>query len=58
MVQAIALYEGAGFRAIPAYYDTPIAGTIFLGRSLERARESREASCRIGPGKLCGGAVI
>lgn len=34
MAQAIALYRKAGFEPIEAYYDTPVAGTRFLGRSL------------------------
>jgi ribosomal protein S18 acetylase RimI-like enzyme len=34
MVEAIALYRKAGFTPIEAYYDTPVAGTMFLGRSL------------------------
>jgi ribosomal protein S18 acetylase RimI-like enzyme len=34
MVEAIALYRKAGFVPIEPYYDTPLAGTIFLGRSL------------------------
>jgi hypothetical protein len=34
MAEAIALYRQAGFRPIKPYYDTPIGGTIFLGRSL------------------------
>ncbi len=34
MVEAIALYRKAGFMPIQPYYDTPLAGTIFLGRSL------------------------
>jgi GNAT superfamily N-acetyltransferase len=36
MAEAIALYEKAGFRPIEPYYDTPLAGTIFLGRLLAR----------------------
>ena len=35
MTDAIALYEGSGFHPIAAYYDTPVAGTRFLARSLE-----------------------
>ena len=31
---AVALYEAMGFRQIPAYYDTPIAGTLFFGLKL------------------------
>ena len=34
MVAAVALYRAAGFVPIPAYYETPIAGTIFLGKRL------------------------
>jgi GNAT superfamily N-acetyltransferase len=31
---AIALYESFGFAPIPAYYDTPIEGTVFLARRI------------------------
>jgi GNAT superfamily N-acetyltransferase len=31
---AIALYESMGFAPIPAYYDTPIAGTLFFSLRL------------------------
>ena len=31
---ALALYAQAGFSAIPAYYPTPVEGTIFLGLAL------------------------
>jgi ribosomal protein S18 acetylase RimI-like enzyme len=31
MQAALAMYEHAGFRKIPAYYPTPVEGTIFLG---------------------------
>ena len=34
MAEAISLYEKAGFNAIAPYYETPLAGTLFLGRSL------------------------
>ena len=34
MAEAIALYKKAGFKAIAPYYETPLAGTIFLGRPL------------------------
>lgn len=34
MSGAIALYERTGSRPIAPYYETPLAGTIFLGRSL------------------------
>jgi ribosomal protein S18 acetylase RimI-like enzyme len=30
MQAAMALYDEAGFAAIPAYYDTPVAGTRFM----------------------------
>jgi ribosomal protein S18 acetylase RimI-like enzyme len=35
MVEAIALYRKSGFRPIPHYYETPLEGTMFLGRSLD-----------------------
>jgi ribosomal protein S18 acetylase RimI-like enzyme len=31
---AIALYETLGFRRIDAYYDTPIADTVFMALTL------------------------
>ncbi|MDI7775995.1 GNAT family N-acetyltransferase [Asticcacaulis sp. EMRT-3] len=34
MTAAIALYQEAGFAPAPAYYDTPIAGTLFMARTL------------------------
>jgi ribosomal protein S18 acetylase RimI-like enzyme len=34
MAEAILLYEQAGFRPIEAYYQTPIAGTLFFARRL------------------------
>jgi ribosomal protein S18 acetylase RimI-like enzyme len=34
MAGAIALYRKAGFAPVGPYYDTPLAGTIFLGRPL------------------------
>jgi ribosomal protein S18 acetylase RimI-like enzyme len=30
LTTAIGLYERMGFQQIPAYYDTPIAGTLFF----------------------------
>lgn len=35
MTQAIALYQKAHFVPITPYYDTPVTGTIFLGRALK-----------------------
>lgn len=37
MAGAIAIYRSAGFSPIAPYYDTPVAGTIFLGRLLPAA---------------------
>jgi GNAT superfamily N-acetyltransferase len=34
MTQALSLYGKSGFEPVPAYYATPIAGTIFLARRL------------------------
>ncbi len=34
MAAAMALYEEAGFATIPAYYDTPVAGTRFMALAL------------------------
>lgn len=34
MAEAVALYRRAGFSGIGPYYETPVAGTIFLGRAL------------------------
>ena len=34
MIEAIALYRSAGFAEIAPYYDTPIAGTVFLAKRL------------------------
>jgi ribosomal protein S18 acetylase RimI-like enzyme len=36
MAAAIALYRKFGFEPMEAYYDTPIAGTIFMRRTLAR----------------------
>lgn len=36
MRDAQRLYAALGFRPIAAYYDTPVAGTVFLGRALPR----------------------
>lgn len=37
MFQAISLYGGMGFVPTAPYYYTPLAGTVFLARSLENA---------------------
>jgi ribosomal protein S18 acetylase RimI-like enzyme len=34
MGEAISLYRKAGFQPIDPYYETPVAGTIFMGRRL------------------------
>jgi ribosomal protein S18 acetylase RimI-like enzyme len=34
MEAALGLYRAAGFTQIPRYYDTPVAGTLFLGLTL------------------------
>jgi len=34
MVEALSLYRRAGFRTIEPYYETPVAGTIFLAKPL------------------------
>lgn len=34
MMEAIALYRRFGFEAMPAYYDTPIEGTLFMRKVL------------------------
>ncbi|WP_293386383.1 GNAT family N-acetyltransferase [Phenylobacterium sp.] len=34
MGAAIALYRSVGFAPIAPYYDTPVAGTLFLSRRL------------------------
>jgi ribosomal protein S18 acetylase RimI-like enzyme len=34
MTEALALYRKSGFEPIAPYYDTPIAGTVFLARRL------------------------
>jgi GNAT superfamily N-acetyltransferase len=37
LAAAIALYRDTGFEPIPAYYDTPIAGTVFFRKVLAGA---------------------
>jgi ribosomal protein S18 acetylase RimI-like enzyme len=34
MTEAVSLYRTLGFREIAPYYDTPVAGTLFLARRL------------------------
>ena len=34
MTGALALYASFGFKPIPAYYDTPIEGTVFLAKRI------------------------
>jgi GNAT superfamily N-acetyltransferase len=36
MTEAVALYRNCGFEPIEPYYETPVAGTIFLRRGLVR----------------------
>jgi putative acetyltransferase len=35
MTTALSLYRALGFKEIPAYYDTPITGTVFMHKDLE-----------------------
>ena len=34
MTTALSLYRALGFVEIPAYYETPVAGTVFLHKDL------------------------
>ncbi len=34
MQAALSLYRALGFKAIPAYYDTPVAGAVFMEKPL------------------------
>lgn len=38
LTAALGLYAGLGFRRTSAYYDTPVAGTVFLALDLDRQR--------------------
>lgn len=38
MAAARALYESVGFKVVPRYYETPLEGTIFMGRKIGRAK--------------------
>jgi GNAT superfamily N-acetyltransferase len=42
MTDAISLYRRAGFAPIAPYYETPIAGTLFMARSLTLTTRKRE----------------
>lgn len=47
MAEAVGLYRRAGFGPIDPYYHNPIAGTVYLGRSLEPLSEPTERGpCR------------
>ncbi|MEI9994113.1 MAG: GNAT family N-acetyltransferase [Rhizomicrobium sp.] len=35
MQAALSLYRGLGFKDIPAYYETPVASTVFLHKALD-----------------------
>jgi ribosomal protein S18 acetylase RimI-like enzyme len=35
MREALSLYRALGFREIPAYYETPVADTVFMHKDLE-----------------------
>lgn len=41
MAQALELYRALGFEAIAPYYDTPVAGTVFLRRKLQPTARPR-----------------
>jgi ribosomal protein S18 acetylase RimI-like enzyme len=36
MRTALSLYRSLGFEEIPAYYDTPVSGTVFMHKDLEK----------------------
>jgi len=41
MAEAFALYKRCGFLEIPAYYNNPVPGTVYLGRKLLRPQHPR-----------------
>ena len=43
MSQAISLYESVGFAPTTPYYKTPLTGTVFLARRLERSSATTES---------------
>jgi ribosomal protein S18 acetylase RimI-like enzyme len=46
LAAAISLYEKAGFERMDPYYDTPLAGTIFMRRYLDQANGDPNACSR------------
>ena len=43
MIQAISLYESAGFAPTTPYYKTPLTGTVFLARQLQAPNASTDS---------------
>lgn len=46
MAEAVGIYRGAGFEPIAPYYHNPIAGAVFLGRSLTPLSADEEGDGR------------